>query len=109
MSEILVDHIRNINNLITFLEDYLKLIKNVKKSNINNNILLADIAIENIKDRLLEILSESKLTNIQKHISDEIKSFNEIQENLKEVTPLLLYYFINKNNFFTCQEDPSHL
>ena len=114
MDNFLEEHLSHINNLTKFLKDYSQNIKkNIKKFqnlNLSENFYLTNINIENLKDRLLEILSKTESgCNYNNTIKNELEEYNLIQQNIKEISPILLYYFINKKSFSYDQEVPSAL
>ena len=112
MCDSLEEHIICINKLKIFLDKYSEIIKNNKKKFQSNlfieNYYLSNIAIENLNDRLLEILSK-KDCNYDESIKKEIKEYENIDRNIKEIMPILIFYFMSKNNPIVSPEVPLDL
>ena len=107
MDNHLTDHLNEVDNLITFLEQYKKTIKNnvkkFQKNNLSENFYINNIAIENLKDGLLEILSGKDII-YNSSLKNKIDELNTVNKNIKEIMPILIYYFISKNTFNFDQE-----
>ena len=93
------NHINNISSFIIFLEEYKKIIsnKNIKNKNISLNFYLNDIEIENIKDKLLDTIQSLDDTNISDVIKEEIIEHNKVNNDIKDMMPLISLCYFLKN------------
>ena len=109
MDNLVEEHICSIDTLITFLDDYRTIVKKnsqkFQNKNLSGNFYVANIKIENLQDRLLEILSTKK-DHSSEHISQEIDEYNSIQKDIKEMMPIMLYYYMCKKTINFDQMDP---
>ena len=109
MDSLYKEHLNYIDSTIIFLKEYKNILekntKNFQKEVLSENFYLANINIENLKDSLLELLSIKDNPDYDSNILNEIKEYKLINQNIKEVMPLLIYYFVSKNSFNFDQED----
>ena len=92
-------HINNINSTIDFLLQYKKLIETNEITVSNNlNILFnnSENCGNNYIETLYDILNHSNNINLDSKIKCIIKESNEVNSNIKEIMPIILYYFANK-------------
>lgn len=92
-------HINSINSVIDFLLEYKKIIENNEiNSSGNLDILLnnSENYMNNYIETLYDILNYNNNINLDNRISDIIKDSNEINNNIKEILPIILYYFASK-------------
>ena len=104
MNNLLSDHIEDINTTIKFLEEYKTAVNNIKDLNKNTliSMLLLNQSIEDVKDKALGVLNNSKSKEIKPHLQKELDQYNEHMNNLKNLMPFLTLFFINSN---PCLED----
>ena len=104
MDNLLKKHIFSINNLINFLNEYKGIIVNngqkFTNTSVSENFYLANIDIENIQDSLVHILSISdikeNIKDINYNISKEIDEYNTVQSDIKDMMPMLIFYYMYK-------------
>ena len=92
-------HINSINSVIDFLLEYKKIIENNEiNSSGNLDILLnnSENYMNNYIETLYDILNYNNNINLDNRISGIIKDSNEINNNIKEILPIILYYFASK-------------
>jgi len=93
------EHLNNIDSLIDFLNIYKNIISesSLKRSD-DLDILLydSDKVLSNYYDTLYNILNCGNNLDLSGKIKDIVHENNIINENLKEILPLILYYFACK-------------
>ena len=92
-------HLRNINSLIDFLEIYKNAIRESStRDSAELDILLdySDMALSNYNDTLYDILNYKNNLDLSGKIKEIVYENKQINENIKEVIPFILYYFACK-------------
>lgn len=99
MNKLLDEHMNSIQTHIDFLQEYCSVVKKnpekFQNRNLDGNLSMVNITIENLKDRLLEILSYSP-GECNNFVQKEIDDHNTTQNDIKEMMPVLLYYYMYK-------------
>ena len=92
-------HLNDIDSLISFLVEYKNLLENNEIKSSNNLRLLLNNS-SNYKDNYMEtlysILNYAKNIELDDHISNIIQDKKDINSNIREILPILLYYFADK-------------
>ena len=92
-------HINNIDSTISFLHEYKKILENTDICSSNNlNMLFynSEHIMNNYLETLYDILNYNNNINMDSKINNIIKDHDQVNNNIKEVMPLILYYFANK-------------
>ena len=92
-------HLNNIDSTINFLQEYKKIIENNNIESSNNlNVLFnnSENIMNNYLDTLYNILNYSNNINMDSKIQNIINDHNQVNNNIKEIMPIILYYFANK-------------
>ena len=88
-----------ITSTIDFLLEYKKIIENhdIQYSN-DLDILLrnSENSMNNYMETLYDVINYNNNINMDHKIAHIIKETNEINGNINEILPIILYYFANK-------------
>ena len=92
-------HINNIDSTIIFLIEYKKILEDNDIQSSNNLDILfhnSENIMNNYIETLYDILNYNNNINMDSKIKSVIKDSKEINNNINEVIPIILYYFANK-------------
>ena len=96
-----------VDNLYHFLENFVLNLElaedmdNNSKNNLVEKIRLLNKSMENFENDILDILNDLKAGGCvySKDLEDRLQEEEQTNSLIKQVSPILLYYLINKQNF----------
>ena len=105
MNKIIELERNKVDNLYRLLEElvlnleFAKDMDNSSKLNLMTKLRLLNKSIGYLENDIVDILDDLKIggCNLSKDLEERIQEENQTNQLIKEVSPLLLYYLINRN------------